>query len=135
MCPLLLKTYFCICILKNMYISCDLCHYKVKRPRPFPFFGKNIPNIYSYIRLYFVFEKSVTFFALQLCFLKIWCGFGSYMKSIFSQTEYSVKTKFLQSSQGWSTTSKISKTRLNLRKVLLLRGYKVEKMFFSSFLH
>ena len=66
-----------------MYISCDLCHYKVKRPQPLFFSGKNIPDIYSYIRLSFVFEKSVTFFALRLCFLKILCGFGSYMESIF----------------------------------------------------
>ena len=42
--------------------------------------------MYSYIRLSFVFEKSLAFFVLQLCFFTIWGGFGSYMQRVFSQT-------------------------------------------------
>ena len=55
-----------------------------------------IPNIYSYIKLSFVFEKSVVFtFCIKiLCFLKIWWDFSNFMLSISFQTEYFMKTKF-----------------------------------------
>ena len=39
-------------------------------------------------------EFCCSFCITILCFLKIWCAFDSFMQSIFSQTEYSMKTKF-----------------------------------------
>ena len=53
-----------------------------------------IPNLYSYIKLSFVFEVCCIFYITTLCFWKIWCAYGGFMQNIFSQTEYSMKTKF-----------------------------------------
>ena len=80
-----------------------------------------IPNIYIYIKLSFIFDKSDAFFCMMtLGFLNVCCGFGSYMQRIFFQAEYSMKIKkfvvFLRINCN-------SKTSLNMHEVLDLGDY------------
>ena len=124
---------FYICILKNMYISQDLWRQKLKWPKSLVSFVENfmpIPNICSYMRPSFLFEKSVAFFVLKF---HISWKFVVHLVVLCRVSKQSTLGKKIVFLLRMGTTSKISKTRLNLHKILVLRGYKVEKYIF--FLH
>ena len=93
----------------------------------------SIPNIYSYIRLSSVFWEVCCIFCIAtLCFLKIWCVFGSFMQSIFSQTEYCLETRFCSLPKGG--VQHLKSIKPGLICTLVLKGYEGEKTLFSFYI-
>ena len=134
--PFCWKHKFLYSTSKNVYISRDLWRHKVNSPNRF-FLVENymsIPNIYSYIRLSSVsWEVCCIFCIATLCFLKIWCVFGSFMQSVFSQTEYCLETRFC--SLPKDGVQHLKSIKPDLICTLVLKGYEGEKTLFSLFLH
>ena len=92
-------------------------------------FNGSSKYIWSFKVIFCLWKVCCIFCITVLCFLKNWCAFD------FLPNRVLYNNKIFEPYEGWSTTSKIKNTRLNLHKILVLRGYKVEKKFFLSFLH
>ena len=82
---------------KYVYISWSL----TSQSKMVPILSFSAWKVYAnskYLYLYkviFPFKKICCIFCITiLYFFKVWCAFGSFMQIIFSQTNYSMKTKF-----------------------------------------
>ena len=91
------------------------------------------PKYRQLYKVAFCFRVCCIFCITTLCFLKIWCAFGSFMQSIFSRIEYSIKIKFFSLTKLGVQHLKLVKPCLICTKYWFGGNVFLEKTFFFYF--